>query len=657
MRLAAIYIRYHEYAFKQPKCMNLGTQYIYNFKEEDEKIKISRIENKNYIKDFFVITPDIRSKITNLTTIVGQNGAGKTTILDIIRSAFVKHIYAFPNCEFLLLFEDESGGLSVINNCSIKTVLFENKTNKYVVIKEQLKEMAQTIYYSPHYDYRYNYNFDNIDNHDISFDKIVEMDLEELSDKETTESGFPYKPTQELLFKNSIRQIEFLSSDLVSKQKIFNEIFQLPEHNDMQLVIRGYYIETDKEWNTPTSFRSVLKTIQDKIKSEADAWTNVRQFDKTHNVINQVDINKYLIKRNILSAIVSLLYRQMEKTNQFLEEGKFPYGECKSELENLDAYGALLLFLEKSRIFDEPLMNHVCLKKLVDKLYKAIDSIIDERQVSNTKFKTCKESAIGILKLQREFISELNQYHVKFYSNKEDLEPKEYEKIDDFVNYQPFEKHLSSGEHALLNLFSRLYWFLNTNIKKGRFRKPYKHYILLIDEGDLAFHPNWKKKYVKSLLGTLPHFFNELDHKPSFEIIFTTHDPLTLSDIPNSNVVYVTKTNDVDGVEIFRIEDNNRPSKTFGANISTLLADSFFTENSLIGDFAFDKIQEAIKWLNNKSDKKDHKYYKKVIQIIDEPIIQRKLAEMYDDKMKESFQLGIINEQIRVLEKLKENIS
>jgi hypothetical protein len=30
----------------------------------------------------------------------------------------------------------------------------------------------QTIYYSPHYDFKYNPNFDDVDNHDISFDKI-----------------------------------------------------------------------------------------------------------------------------------------------------------------------------------------------------------------------------------------------------------------------------------------------------------------------------------------------------------------------------------------------------------------------------------------------------------------------------------------------------
>lgn len=135
--------------------------------------------------------------------------------------------------------------------------------------------------------------------------------------------------------------------------------------------------------------------------------------------------------------------------------------------------------------------------------------------------------------------------------------------------------------------------------------------------------------------------------------MFTTHDPLTLSDIPNSNTVYIKRENYSNYSEVLEFNSSERPSKTFGANVTDLLSDSFFIEKSLIGDFAFDKIKECIEWLNNKDVVENKEYYKKIIYLIDEPIIQRKLAEMYDNKMEEHFVNDIIDEQIERLRRLK----
>ena len=50
----------------------------------------------------------------------------------------------------------------------------------------------------------------------------------------------------------------------------------------------------------------------------------------------------------------------------------------------------------------------------------------------------------------------------------------------------------------------------------------------------------------------------------------------------------------------------DKPKKTFGANISELLEESFFLENGLIGDFAKEKIEQTINWLNNCEIKKSN---------------------------------------------------
>lgn len=656
MRLAAIYIEDHEYLFEEPQTINFGGQYFYEFEKQDNNILVTKTLNENFIPDFFNLT-NLESKVTNLNAIVGQNGAGKSTLLDLIRSEFIENEYALPQSNSLFLIEIEGAKDPTILRNDFEEV-FIKTANKNVSLKElktKLPFKPQTIYYSPHYDYKYNPNFDDVDNHDISFDKIVEKDLEELRDKDTNEDGWPYSASQELIFKNSLRQITFLGSDLVKTQNIFKDLFQLQEHYEPILHFRGYQ-DKEKEWNTPNQLRAILKSIAEKAEKESSDWYVYR--DKG---ANQVQINQYLLKRNVLKCILSLLYRQMERKNSFLQEGYFPYEELKEELEKADSFQTLILFAKHSSIIlkskkSKKIFSDGIFQELLSKIYSTIEKTIDKDSVSNGTLKTTTDDAIEILRLQRQFLNELNTYYVKFYSKKDELTVEEREKIEEFINYMPFSRRMSSGENALLNFYSRIYNFLNTNLKEIKYRNLKNHYILLLDEADLTFHLSWKKKYVKALLKTLPYFFNELENNPSFEIIFTTHDPITLSDLPNANVIYIERQDYNSPSNILAYNSKNRPSKTFGANISDLIADSFFIENSLIGDFAFDKIQETIVWLNNKDNHQNEGYYKKLIKTIDEPIIQRKLAEMYDEKANENFQLEIINEQIEKLEDLKKRI-
>ncbi len=658
MRIAAIYIKEHEYLFDKPQTINFGSKYFYNFTTDNDSIIISRVLNENFIENFFDLT-QLEVELTNINAIVGQNGAGKSTLLDIIRSRFIEHEYALPLVQSLFLIETDYTDEPIILRNDFGKVLL-NENSKTLELNKPLQKKVQTIYYSPHYDYKFNPNFDNVDNHDISFDKIVERDLSELSAKETNENGWAYSVSQELLFKNSLRQINFLSSDLIKQHNIFKDLFQLQEHYEPILHFRGYR-EKENDWNTPFQLRGILESIRGKVERESSEWHQIRKFENDR-VLNQAEINRYLLKRNVIKSILSLIHRQMERRNSYLQEGFFPE-ELRTEFSNADAYQAFLLFAQHSAIklsssqSQSNIFSKTVLTELLSKIYSAIEKATDKNSVSNTTLKTSTEDAIEILKLQRRFLNELNSYYVKFYSNKDELIIEDSEKIEEFINYMPFSRRMSSGETALLNFYSRVYDFLSSNLKEIKSMQLKDHYVLLLDEADLTFHISWKKKHVKALLKTLPYFFNELENKPSIEIIFTTHDPITLSDLPNPNVIYIERQDYDSPSKILDYNDKNRPLKTFGANISDLISDSFFIENSLIGDFVFDKIYATIEWLNNKENKENSAYHEKLIRLIDEPIVQRKLAEMYDDKMQSNFQVLIIEEQIKKLTELKNKLN
>lgn len=656
MRIAAIYIEEHQYLFDTPQTINFGGKYFYDFKVEDEELLVTRTLNENFIQGFFD-SEDLDSVITNVNAIVGQNGAGKSTLLDVIRSKFIQDRFALPHFSSLTLAESDDSEYPIIIQGGGEVFLqLESSDNKKIKLKKVSTKSIQTIYYSPHYDYKFNPNFDEVDNHDISFDKILEKDLEELHRKETQSNGFDYSPSQELLFKNAMRQIEFLSSNLVEKHKIFQNIFQLQGHYEPTLYFRGYKI-TEKYHNTPMDFRGILREIDEKIESESKKWDSIRRY-KGKELINQFEVNQYLLKRDVLMQILNLINGKMEQKNDFLGEGFILDEKGKEIIDELNAYEAFLFFIKNSAIKfreSEPIkvFNYETVEKLVTKIYSAIEKQKNEDFVTRDYLHVSTEDAIEILTLQRQFLNELSKY----YYLGEDSIVKDNEKLEGFVNYMPFTRRLSSGENALLNLFSRLYDFLNANLKSVKSREPKDHYILLLDEGDLGFHLVWKKKYVKSLLKTLPYFFNELDNKPSLQIIFTTHDPLTLSDLPNSNVIYIERRDYDSKSNILDYNHINRPSRTFGANISDLIADSFFIEKSLIGDFAFEKIREAVDWLNRKEDKENAEYYKSLIKIIDEPIVQRKLSEMYDEKMESDFQINVVEEQIKKLQELRNKLT
>lgn len=175
---------------------------------------------------------------------------------------------------------------------------------------------------------------------------------------------------------------------------------------------------------------------------------------------------------------------------------------------------------------------------------------------------------------------------------------------------------LSSGEqHLVHTMQSVLYHILNVNSVHNSTSKntKYKYINIVFDEIELYFHPEYQRRFVFELLERLDSL-KKGTHIPKIKginILFCTHSPFILSDIPKQNVLFLGHKKDF---------------KTFGANITTLLANSFFMEN-LIGEFAKNKINEVIRWMTQ--DKED---ILKTIRLIDEPILRNKLVEMYYEK-------------------------
>lgn len=206
-------------------------------------------------------------------------------------------------------------------------------------------------------------------------------------------------------------------------------------------------------------------------------------------------------------------------------------------------------------------------------------------------------------------------------------------------------RNFSSGEVSMLNLFSRFH-----NVKKEqRFKKlQNKSILILIDEVDLYFHPEWQRCIIKYLIDFLSDLFK--DNK--LQIILTSHSPFIISDIPKDNIIFFKKEN-----RQYKVCDNDDFKQTFGANIHTLLTNSFFMD-STIGEFVNQKIKVVVKDLSGDTNKISEDRKKEIRYIIDnigEPLIKKKLEDMYNKKFQHfemNNKIEELSNKVRKLEKI-----
>jgi predicted ATPase len=217
--------------------------------------------------------------------------------------------------------------------------------------------------------------------------------------------------------------------------------------------------------------------------------------------------------------------------------------------------------------------------------------------------------------------------------------------IPPWINVEWYEdnksiKSLSSGEKSFFTfLINLMYQVQNINNEPK-----YNTINLFLDETELGFHPQWHKEYLNNILEALKKI-----NEKKINIIFATHSPFLISDLPKENVMFLKDGKQVKGTE---------KKQTFGANIHTLLSDSFFMEDGLMGEFAKNKIEEVIDYLNDKkSPIKDNNKAQKLIDIIGEPIIRNQLQKMLDSKrLTKMDEIDIIKVEIADLEKRLEDI-
>lgn len=210
---------------------------------------------------------------------------------------------------------------------------------------------------------------------------------------------------------------------------------------------------------------------------------------------------------------------------------------------------------------------------------------------------------------------------------------------------------LSTGEKQFLKILSR---FVRFNLDKKSTPKPIKHFIILIDEFEMGFHPLWQKKFLKTWIEFLEKFINQDSNDGiRVQLIITSHSPFVVSDLPKDCVTFLSKKKD----ETYsKVDELQFHKETFGGNIHELFTDSFFLEDGLMGDFAHHKIADLIKEINIKeriSSQEFQEVYKNRIEMIGEPFLKTKLFELIASKSDNTVIDAIIEARTNEIENLK----
>lgn len=186
---------------------------------------------------------------------------------------------------------------------------------------------------------------------------------------------------------------------------------------------------------------------------------------------------------------------------------------------------------------------------------------------------------------------------------------------------------LSDGERQFIHLTSALFSAL-TNFKYPGIQ----HAVILLDEPDNRMHPETARMFISYLVSELKRF-----EGITFQLIIATHSPLLLSDIPCRSVILLEK--DLQSGDCI-VKKN--ATQSFASNIHTLLAEAFFMKYT-VGGWAKQyidgilqeienfpqKVQDENRGTDNHVKNIDDEYekIKQKISIIGEDIIRYRLEE------------------------------
>lgn len=511
----------------------------YEFIEESNELKLIKKEEKINLFPLKINNFQDETCINNISVIVGSNGAGKTSICQFLYDLYFYH-YKIP--QYIIIYKiDEQKYITTDYD------LDNSKLEKMDLKQEPLKNCPfNMVFYSPIYSH--DHHFGTLSDgttlfKDVSTTFTINNDIEKYKNERT---GIEYTDKiTEIEAHDTLdynRYASFLSYYFNNKPKI-----------DLGITLPKFvYFSSDRNAFELFDQESNSNDIENVILNKL--FFNINKKDKKENFIDTIALAEYCsFCRTYLLGIKTGKAEEIQKTLQ-------------SILRDYDY-----------KREDISVTNHIIniFKSFSDVFRNAYEWITFIDQLQKIE--------------QKNFIKDyvIFDITIKNEAQKWSFLNALYNRISSIYNFGEFSfvARPSSGEICELQIYARLL----EGISEVCGNNKNKNYILFLDETEITLHPKLQQHLIKNIINFLNDIY--LNQGIKFHIIFATHSPIILSDVPKDNVIFLKKESGEFNTKVKELDLNRN---TFAANIFELYKESFFIDNTTTGTFAKDLINTVL---------------------------------------------------------------
>jgi len=440
--------------------------------DENNKLKddcLLEINPKKYISIF----PDN----INITAIVGENGSGKSSIIEVLIKLFYSRIdKPIQKINAFLIINNKSNYVISLNKTPINNTLkeikavdfynlFLNYSLEMTSFMESLKEKDQLMNFEPA-------------KKDMGFRNLIDLD------------NLHYKNRKQIIsIYNKLQKIDILNTFFNPK-----EIIVSYQHQGELLI----NIDSQGQYYLNIHIESLcLKLFEDDPKH--DKFLREQKFTTIRDDINNLYQNYKLKELNLIYILIEM-FNYEEYFNHMLI-----YKQIKKNLEKA--------YLSNGKIKDSTSIINENLKIIMNQSISKNLTKIKDALLFNNYLKSNDISN----KLKDEIRIPINTNHIEAFTV-------EWLHIDFFEETKTF-KQLSNGEQTLFMILINIF----THIKKSKA----KEFNIFFDEMETTLHPKWQKKIFSELILILSKYNKQIN------LFLMTHSPFILSDIPKENVIFL----------------------------------------------------------------------------------------------------------------------